>query len=66
MSKNSSLKQPLKISELAPKAVAKLEQKKTPQYGRVLEDFAQGEVFCHPRGITIDRAFAVEFATTFM
>lgn len=43
-----------------------LSQTKYPQYGRVLEDFVEGEVFCHPRGITIDRAFAVEFATNFM
>lgn len=61
-----SLTQNLKISEQASKAAVKLEQKKAPQYGRVLEDFTQGEVFCHPRGVTIDRAFAVEFATTFM
>lgn len=66
MSKNTSLQQPLKITELAAKATVKLEQKKAPQYGRVLEDFTPGEVFCHPRGVTIDRAFAVEFATTFM
>lgn len=39
---------------------------KTPQYGRVLEEFCEGEVFWHPRGITIYPAFAVEFATTFM
>ncbi len=43
-----------------------LEKVKYPQYGRVLEDFKVGEVFCHPRGITIYPAFAVEFATTFM
>ncbi len=39
---------------------------KRPQYGRVLEDFTEGAVFWHPRGITIYPAFAVEFATTFM
>jgi 2-methylfumaryl-CoA hydratase len=43
-----------------------LDKVRYPQYGRVLEDFTEGEVFCHPRGVTIDRAFAVEFATTFM
>ncbi len=43
-----------------------LDKVRYPQYGRVLEDFTEGEVFCHPRGVTIDRAFALEFATTFM
>ena len=37
-----------------------------PEYGRVLEDLEQGLVFCHPRGITITEAFAIEFATNFM
>ncbi len=55
-----------KFEELAPKQEIQLNQIKTLQYGRVLEDLEEGEVFCHPRGITIDRAFAVDFATTFM
>ncbi len=55
-----------KFNELAPAQSADLEKVKYPQYGRVLEDFKQGEVFCHPRGVTIYPAFAVEFATTFM
>jgi len=55
-----------KFSELAPAQECNLEKVKYPQYGRVLEDFNVGEVFCHPRGITIYPAFAVEFATTFM
>lgn len=54
------------FKEAAPSQPANLENVKYPQYGRVLEDFEEGAVFCHPRGITIDRAFAVEFATTFM
>lgn len=64
------------MSELQIKATKQVEKSKEtpvdlakakyPQYGRVLEDFAEGEVFCHPRGLTIDRAFAVEFATNFM
>ncbi len=61
-----ALKQALKILEISAKTDTKLEQKRSPQYGRVLEDFVQGEVFCHPRGLTIDRAFAIEFATTYM
>ncbi|MFO1518695.1 MAG: MaoC family dehydratase [bacterium] len=55
-----------KFEESAPKQAADLSKVKTPQYGRVLEDLDEGEVFCHPRGVTIDRAFAVEFATNFM
>ncbi|MBI4411890.1 MAG: acyl dehydratase, partial [Deltaproteobacteria bacterium] len=54
------------FKELSPSMPAKIDQAKYPQYGRVLEDFNEGEVFCHPRGITITRAFGVEFVTTFM
>ncbi len=62
-----SLKIPYpKFNETAPSQPANLEKVKYPQYGRVLEDFKVGEVFCHPRGITIYPAFALEFATTFM
>ncbi len=56
----------MKQTEKSKASPVLLAQKKFPQYGRVLEDFVEGEVFCHPRGITIDRAFAVEFATNFM
>ena len=55
-----------KFQESAPGQAAHLEKVKYPQYGRVLEDFKPGEVFCHPRGVTIYPSFAVEFATTFM
>lgn len=56
-----------KFEELAPKASApNLATAKYPQYGRVLEEFVEGEVFWHPRGVTIYPAFALEFATTFM
>lgn len=55
-----------KFSELAPSQAADLGKVKSPQYGRVLEDLDEGEVFCHPRGVTIYPAFALEFATTFM
>jgi 2-methylfumaryl-CoA hydratase len=55
-----------KQSEKSKEVPVDLSKTKYPQYGRVLEDFVEGEVFCHPRGITIDRAFAVEFATNFM
>ncbi len=55
-----------KFDERAPSQGADLTQVKYPQYGRVLEDLEEGEVFCHPRGITLSEAFAIEFATTFM
>lgn len=38
---------------------------KKPEYGRYLEDFVDGDVFVHPRAITIDRSFAQEFAAVF-
>ncbi len=56
-----------KHPELAPGQTAAVpDQVKRPQYGRVLEDFEPGQIFVHPRGITIDRAFAIEFAQEFM
>jgi len=62
-----SLKIPYpKFDELAPKIAADPSKAKFPQYGRVLEDLDEGEVFCHPRGITIHPNFAIEFATNFM
>lgn len=35
-------------------------------YGRYLEEFNKGDIYMHPRGFTIDRTFAQEFATVFM
>lgn len=55
-----------KFNETAPNQPADLEKLSYPQYGRVLEDFKEGEVFCHPRGITITKAAAIDFATNFM
>lgn len=52
--------------EKAPAQAANLNQIKKLEYGRVLEDLEEGEVFCHPRGITITKDFAIDFATTFM
>ena len=54
------------FTEKAPTQPINLAQVKYPQYGRVLEDFNEGEVFCHPRGMTITRSFGIEFVTTFM
>ncbi len=58
--------QPTRQKEIAKDVPVQLDKVRCPQYGRVLEDFVEGEVFCHPRGITIHPAFAIEFATTFM
>ncbi len=55
-----------KFVEKAPALNADLSQVKKLEYGRVLEDLDEGEVFCHPRGITITKDFAIDFATTFM
>ncbi len=55
-----------KFEELASKQPVHLNQIKKLEYGRVLEDLDEGEVFCHPRGITLTKAFAIDFATTFM
>jgi len=54
------------MKELSKAIPVNLEMTRSPQYGRLLGDFSVGDVYRHPRGITIDRAFAVEFATTFM
>lgn len=35
------------------------------EYGRYMEDFSEGEVFVHPRAMTIPKSFALEYATTF-
>jgi 2-methylfumaryl-CoA hydratase len=39
---------------------------RAPSYGRYLEEFADGEVFVHPRGMTLPRGLCQDFATTFM
>jgi 2-methylfumaryl-CoA hydratase len=39
---------------------------RSPSYGRYLEDFADGAVFVHPRGMTVSRGLCQDFATTFM
>lgn len=54
------------LKEISKDVPVKLDQIIKPSYGRNLEDFTDGEVFVHPRGITIDRAFAIEFATEFL
>ncbi len=53
-------------SELAPGLEPDLDRVRYPHYGRYLEEFVPGQVFQHPRGITVDRGMAKAFATTFM
>ncbi len=51
--------------ELAPELPFSRELVKTPHYGRYLEDFEPGQVFRHPRGMTINPGLAKAFATSF-
>ena len=53
-------------TELAPAADVNLDHTRYPHYGRYLEEFVPGQVFQHPRGITVDGGMAKAFATTFM
>jgi 2-methylfumaryl-CoA hydratase len=53
------------LKEISGQIPVDLTQKKNPSYGRVLEDFQEGDVFVHPRGLTITESFALDFATTF-
>lgn len=54
------------LTELAPESPVALSRVRKPAYGRALEDFAVGDVYVHPRGLTIPPALAIEFATEFM
>ena len=53
--------------ELAPELSFDIPKDKVqkPEYGRLLDDFNEGDVYIHPRAFTINRSFAQEFATTF-
>lgn len=54
------------LPELAPTSPVQLAELKTPRYGHSLEAYAPGQIYYHPRGMTIPAAFALEFATTYM
>lgn len=54
------------LNEIAAAVPVDLQHVIHPSYGRNLEDFNNGDVFVHPRGLTINPAFASDFATTFM
>lgn len=51
--------------EKAPFLATSLEQVKRPTYGRSLELFREGDVYVHPRGLTISLGLASLFATSF-
>ncbi|MBI3395120.1 MAG: MaoC family dehydratase N-terminal domain-containing protein [Spirochaetia bacterium] len=53
------------FQELAPSAAYSNANVKKPDYGRFLDDYVEGDVYVHPRALTVDRAFALEYATTF-
>lgn len=53
------------LKELSAEIPVDLTKVKFPTYGRNMDDYAVGEVFVHPRGITITKHFAIEFATQF-
>jgi 2-methylfumaryl-CoA hydratase len=56
-----------KQAEKAPAAPLHLpEGVRAPSYGRFLEEFVEGAVFVHPRGMTLPRGLCQDFATTFM
>lgn len=50
------------LSKAVSPSVAKV---RSPGFGRNLEDFNEGDVYVHPRGLTITKSLAIDFATTF-
>jgi len=56
-----------RMTEMAPQAPLHLpDGVHAPSYGRYLEDFTDGAVSVHPRGMTLPRGLCQDFATTFM
>lgn len=51
--------------EKAPSLPASIEGVKRPTYGRSLEHFREGDVYVHPRGMTVTAGLAALFATSF-
>lgn len=54
-----------KQQERGPALAPDLKKVKRPTYGRSLELFREGDVFVHPRGLTITAGLCSSFATTF-
>ncbi|MCX7634065.1 MAG: MaoC family dehydratase [Turneriella sp.] len=53
------------VKELAPQIPADLSRVRYKQYGKYLSDFVVGEVYEHPRGMTLTAGLLQDFATTF-
>lgn len=53
------------LRERAPRVPVRLDHVKHPRHGRFLEEFSVGDIFHHPRGLTIGESFAQDFAGTF-
>lgn len=54
------------VPELAGDLPVSLDKVLKPTYGRGLEDFVEGQVYVHPRGLTLTKGLGLSFATTFM
>lgn len=53
------------LKEIAQEVPVDLSRVVYPSYGRNMDDYNKGDVFVHPRGITVTKSFAIEFATQF-
>lgn len=54
-----------KQEELSQKVKVDLERVKRPSYGRALDEFREGDVYVHPRGLTLSAGLCSLFATSF-
>lgn len=52
-------------AELSGNVPVDLERVKRPTYGRSLEEFREGDVYVHPRGLTLSGGFTQLFAASF-
>ena len=52
-------------AELAAKIAVDLTRARRPSFGRTLDEFREGDVYVHPRGLTIGMGLAQSFAGTF-
>ena len=54
------------LTELAPDMPLENHSVTKNSYGRFLEDFQEGAVFEHPRGMTLNKGLLHDFATTYL
>jgi 2-methylfumaryl-CoA hydratase len=47
-------------------STSKIRRTLAPKYGRLLDDFRVGEVYCHPWEVTLDRGMLAMFAGSFL